>query len=70
VVLFCDIADFTRYCDTHPPETVVANRQYVVNAFERLAAEHGMEKLKTVGDALLATAGLLSPHSDPAAIAE
>jgi class 3 adenylate cyclase len=65
VVLFCDIADFTRYCDTHPPETVVANLQVAVDAFERLAAKHGLEKLKTVGDALLATAGLLSNHPDP-----
>jgi adenylate cyclase len=25
VVLFADIVGFTSYCDTHPPEEVVAN---------------------------------------------
>jgi class 3 adenylate cyclase len=37
----------------------------LVEAFERIAAEYGLEKLKTVGDAVLATAGLHSKHSDP-----
>jgi class 3 adenylate cyclase len=36
-----------------------------VEAFEELTARHGMEKIKTVGDALMATANLLVPHEDP-----
>jgi adenylate cyclase len=58
-VLFCDVADFTTYCERNPPEQVVAELQALVERFEEIADRHGMEKMKTVGDAFLATAGLL-----------
>ena len=62
-VLFCDIVGFTRYCDQHPPERVVAELQNLVAFFEDLVAQPGMEKIKTIGDAFMATAGLLN-HCD------
>ena len=34
-------------------------------AFEELAARHGLEKIKTTGDALMATASLLCRNGDP-----
>ena len=58
-VLFCDVADFTAYCERNPPEQVVAELQALVERFEEIADRHGLEKIKTVGDAFLATAGLL-----------
>jgi adenylate cyclase len=64
-VLFCDVADFTAYCDRTAPEKVVAELQALVEEFERICAAVGLEKIKTVGDALLATAGLLQPVDDP-----
>jgi len=64
-VLFCDIVDFTRYCDEHPPEQVVAALQELVGGMEELTARHGLEKIKTIGDAFLATAGLLEAIDDP-----
>jgi class 3 adenylate cyclase len=63
-VLFCDVVGFTTYCDEHPPETVIQHLQHLGDAFERLTASHGLEKIKTVGDAFLATGNLLVPHSD------
>jgi class 3 adenylate cyclase len=63
-VLFCDVVGFTRYCDRHPPEQVVAELRALVDAFEDIAARHEMEKIKTIGDAFLATAGLLHPVAD------
>ncbi len=68
-VLFCDIVDFTQYCDRHAPEQVVAELQNLVGQFEEIVADHGLEKIKTVGDAFLATAGLLSALDDPVAAA-
>lgn len=65
MVLFCDVAGFTAYCDARQPETVIAGLQHLVEAFEALAEAHGLEKIKTVGDALLATGGLLRAHDDP-----
>lgn len=58
-VLFSDIVGFTAYCDQHPPEQVVAELEALVGAFEEIAEAHGLEKIKTIGDAFLATAGLL-----------
>lgn len=64
-VLFCDIAGFTSYCDTNPPEKVVAELQELIERFEQVVAKHGLEKIKTIGDALLATAGLLQEVDEP-----
>jgi class 3 adenylate cyclase len=65
-VLFCDLVGFTPYCDQHPPEEILDQLQRVVEAFETLAATHGLEKIKTVGDAFMATAGLRSSLPNPA----
>ncbi len=64
-VLFCDIVEFTAYCDKNPPEKVVAELQTLIEEFERVIAVHGLEKIKTIGDALMATAGLLQPLDEP-----
>jgi class 3 adenylate cyclase len=64
-VLFCDIVGFTQYCEHHPPEQVVAELQALVDAFEQITAKHEMEKIKTIGDAYLATAGLLTHVEEP-----
>jgi adenylate cyclase len=64
-VFFADIVGFTAYCEGHQPEEVVANLQLLVEAFEELSAGHGMEKIKTIGDAMVATANLLERHDAP-----
>ena len=64
-VLLCDLVGFTHYCDQTPPEQVVSELQALVAAFEEIAERHGMEKIKTIGDAFLATAGLLNAVDEP-----
>ena len=64
-LLFCDVVGFTSYCDVHPPEEVVANLQPLFEKFEELAKTHGMEKIKTIGDEFMATAGLLTENDSP-----
>jgi len=66
-VLFCDVAGFTAYCGTHAPEQVVAGLQRMVESLEAISARHGLEKIKTIGDAFLATAGLLGDSGRPVA---
>ncbi|MGQ7846404.1 adenylate/guanylate cyclase domain-containing protein [Granulosicoccus sp. 3-233] len=68
VVLFCDVVGFTGYCDEHQPEEVVAHLQAFVLDCEAIVERHGLEKIKTVGDAFMATAGLLK-HVDKRALA-
>lgn len=64
-VLFADIIDFTHYCDTHSPLDVLTNLQSLVIAYEQLAVQHSLEKIKTVGDAFMAAGGLLQPLENP-----
>jgi adenylate cyclase len=65
-VLMCDIVGFTAYCDRHSPEQVVADLEALVAAFEPIVERHGLEKIKTIGDALMATGGLLRHVDNPA----
>ena len=64
-VLFTDLVGFTTYCDQHGPEEVVSDLGDLFVAFEECARLHGLEKIKTIGDAFLATAGLLESVADP-----
>lgn len=65
-VLFCDVVDFTPYCERSHPEEVIANLQLLIEAYEHVVLEHGLQKIKTVGDSFMATAGLLEPVEQPA----
>ena len=63
-VLFSDLVGFTNYCDQQAPEDVVRELANLFVTFESCARRHGLEKIKTMGDAFLATAGLLEPVDD------
>lgn len=64
-VLFCDIVGFTSWCDRRRPEEVVPLLQRLVEAMEVVTEDHGMQKIKTIGDGFMAVAGLLVPDGDP-----
>jgi class 3 adenylate cyclase len=65
-VLFCDIVGFTAYCDRREPEEVIGYLQQLVEIFELIADNNGLEKIKTIGDSFMTTAGLLRPLDNPA----
>lgn len=64
-ILFCDIVGFTHFCSQHPAAEVVGHLEGLIEAFEEISVRHQMEKIKTIGDEYMATAGLLMPNSDP-----
>jgi class 3 adenylate cyclase len=64
-VLFADLVGFTRYCEKRSPEEVVPYLQQLVEAWENSAVKHGVEKIKTIGDAFMAASGLLTPVDNP-----
>jgi class 3 adenylate cyclase len=64
-VLFADIVGFTTFCDKREPEEVVQHLQELSLAFEAIAEKHQVEKIKTIGDCFMATAGLLTPVENP-----
>jgi class 3 adenylate cyclase len=63
-VMFCDLVGFTRYCDGNRAEDVVGPLQQLVETWEAIAARHQVEKIKTIGDAFMAAAGLLQRPAD------
>jgi adenylate cyclase len=65
-VLFADIADFTPFAERTEAARVVAVLNDVFSAFDDLAARHGVEKIKTIGDAYMVAAGLPEPRPDHA----
>jgi class 3 adenylate cyclase len=65
-ILFCDVVGFTAYSEQHCPEEIVSHLQALVQRFEQVCIEHNLEKIKTIGDAFMAAAGLLLPLENPA----
>lgn len=61
-VLFADIVDFTGISAKVSPDEMVQMLNGVFSAFDALAAEHGLEKIKTVGDAYMVVGGLPDPR--------
>ena len=64
-VLFCDVTNFTADCDRHEPEEVVSRLDALFVIFERVAARHGLEKIKTIGDGFMAAAGCSGNSRSP-----
>jgi adenylate cyclase len=59
-VMVADIVGFTRLTEELAPVETVRILNGVFSVFDELADKHGVEKIKTVGDAYMAAAGLAS----------
>jgi class 3 adenylate cyclase len=66
-VLFADIVGFTPLSQRIPPAEVVRLLNEVFSRFDAMALSHGLEKIKTIGDAYMVVGGLPSPRPDHAA---
>jgi adenylate cyclase len=66
-ILFCDLVGFTALSQDLPPDRTIDLLTRIFSAFDRLAAEHGVEKIKTIGDSYMAAAGIPERQSDHAA---
>jgi class 3 adenylate cyclase len=65
-VMFADIVDFTQLSARIPPNELVQRLNEIFSTFDRLAQQHGLEKIKTIGDAYLVVGGLPMPRPDHA----
>ena len=65
-VLFADIANSTPQIARLEPEAAVDLLNDIFTAFDRLARKHGLEKIKTIGDAYMVVGGLPEPRRDHA----
>jgi len=70
-VLFADIVGFTGICARLSPEELIDWLNGIFSLFDQLAAQHGLEKIKTIGDSYMVAGGIPSPRADHAdAVAE
>jgi len=65
-VLFADVVNFTGLAASMDPHDVLLLLNQLFSAFDRLAARHGLWKIKTGGDAYIAVAGIPTPREDHA----
>ncbi|MBI3715451.1 MAG: hypothetical protein HY255_05610, partial [Betaproteobacteria bacterium] len=65
-ILFTDFSAFTQTVSTMPPKRLVQELDEIFRGFDDIVAEHGLEKIKTIGDAYMAASGLPVACSDHA----
>jgi adenylate cyclase len=65
-VLFADIVGFTELSSRLSPKDLVHRLNEIFSAFDALADKHGLEKIKTIGDAYMVVGGLPEPRADHA----
>jgi adenylate cyclase len=65
-VLFADMKGFVSIAHALGPRRTVELLNQIVSAFDALAGRHGVEKIKTIGDAYMVAAGVPEPVSDHA----
>jgi adenylate cyclase len=62
-VLFADFANFTQIAERITPQQLVSDLDSCFKAFDGIMAHHGLEKIKTIGDAYLCAGGLQAGHA-------
>ena len=65
-ILFADLVGFTKLSERVAPDDLVRMLDEIFTRFDRLLDDHGLEKIKTIGDAYMAVAGVPHPCADHA----
>jgi len=65
-VLFTDFKGFTNYSENLSPEALVETLGTYFSKFDEIVERHGLEKIKTIGDAYMCAGGLPFPTEDHA----
>lgn len=66
-VLFADLVGFTHFSEGVSPKVLVDVLNDIFTRFDVIADARGLEKIKTIGDAYMAVAGLPTPVTDHSA---
>ena len=67
-ILFSDLVGFTDLANNKSASELVSLLNDLFSRFDRRALELGLEKIKTIGDAYMAVAGLPIPRADHATL--
>ena len=65
-ILFTDIKGFSTISETLSAEELVNQLDECFRAFDHIVGKHGLEKIKTIGDAYICACGLPNPDPDNA----
>jgi adenylate cyclase len=65
-ILMLDFVGFAKMSMEHDPMAIIAELNDIFTAFDRITEQQGCERLKTIGDAYVAVAGLPEPAVDHA----
>ena len=65
-VLFTDFKGFTSYSEKLSPEALVETVGFYFSKFDAIIEKHGLEKIKTIGDAYMCAGGLHDNTEDHA----
>jgi adenylate cyclase len=65
-ILFADVVNFTPLAQRLAPTEVVGILDQLFSRFDALVEQHGLEKIKTIGDCYMAAAGVPDPSPDHA----
>jgi len=60
-VMFTDFKNFTKHSENLSPETLVETVDFYFSKFDEIIKKHGLEKIKTIGDAYMCAGGLPFP---------
>lgn len=66
-VLFADFKGFSSLAVTLAPEVLISLLDDAFSTFDEIVAEHGLEKIKTIGDAYMCAGGVPEEDKDHAA---
>jgi adenylate cyclase len=67
-ILFADLVGFTAAASRITPAVLVNNLNRIFSAFDELCRQLQIEKIKTIGDAYMAAAGVPLPRADHAEV--
>jgi class 3 adenylate cyclase len=62
--MFADLVGFTTHASKTSPEELVTMLNELFSMFDKLAEQHGLEKIKTIGDSYMVVAGIPQPVAD------
>jgi adenylate cyclase len=65
-ILFADVVGFTPLAERLHPAEMVGILDQLFSRFDALVEQHGLEKIKTIGDCYMAAAGVPDPDTDHA----
>jgi adenylate cyclase len=65
-VLFTDFHGFTNYAENLSPEKLVESVDFYFSKFDEIIEKHGLEKIKTIGDAYMCACGIPFPDDNHA----